>query len=268
MLLRYPLPNTPGDPLTGANNYFSVVPAIYDGDNFSVRIDPNIRRHRLFGRWSHNYGFPGTPSVWDIGGGVGAPEGNNRAQTSIGLSDAFVVNPSTVITAQAGFTRWTQQGIHPNFDPTTLGFSSSLVNRLQQDIFPRFNIADSYYIGASEGRWYEHTNTYSFNIGVTKSAGSHNMKWGMQAQVKQNNSVGAARPAGEYNFERGFTQPNPFGPGTNQGNGIASFLLGYASSGSIDLRAATAPQAPFYGWYFQDDFKVTPEVDAQSWTAL
>ena len=260
VLLRYPLPNTPGDPLTGANNYFSVVPAIYDGDNFSVRIDPNIRRHRLFGRWSHNYGFPGTPSVWDIGGGVGAPEGNNRAQTSIGLSDAFVVNPSTVITAQAGFTRWTQQGIHPNFDPTTLGFSSSLVNRLQQDIFPRFNIVDSYYIGASEGRWYEHTNTYSFNIGVTKSAGSHNMKWGMQAQVKQNNSVGAARPAGEYNFERGFTQPNPFGPGTNQGNGIASFLLGYASSGSIDLRAATAPQAPFYGWYFQDDFKVTQKL--------
>ena len=75
--------------------------------------------------------------------------------------------------------------------------------------------------------------------------------------MKQNNSVPANRPAGEYNFDRGFTQPNPFTPGTNQGNGIASFLLGYAASGSLDLRAATAPQAPFYGWYFQDDFKVT-----------
>ena len=32
--------HVPGDPLTGANNYFSVVPAPYDGDNFSVRIDP------------------------------------------------------------------------------------------------------------------------------------------------------------------------------------------------------------------------------------
>ncbi len=167
-----------------------------------------------------------------------------------------------VITAQGGFTRWTQQGIHPNFDPTTLGFSSSLVSRLQQDIFPRFNIAnsDSYYIGASEGRWYEHTNTYSFNIGVTKNGGSHNMKWGMQGQIKQNNSVGAARPAGEYNFDRAFTQPNPFVPGTNQGHGIASLLLGYPASGSIDLRAATAPQAPFYGWYFQDDFKVTQKL--------
>ena len=94
----------------------------------------------------------------------------------------LTLNPSTVITAQAGYTRWTQEGIHPDFDPTTLGFSSRLANQLQQMIFPRFNIADSYYIGASEGRWYEHTNTYSFNIGVTKIAGSHNMKWGMQGR--------------------------------------------------------------------------------------
>lgn len=90
---------------------------------------------------------------------------------------------------------------------------------------------------------------------MTKIAGSHNMKWGMQGQIKQNNSVPANRPSGEYNFDRGFTQPNPFGPGLNQGNGIASMLLGTAASGSIDLRALTAPQAPFYGWFFQDDSK-------------
>lgn len=261
VLARYPAANLPGDPNTQANNYFSEVPAPYDGENYSVRIDPNIKRHRLFARWSFNQGFPGTPTPWDIGeGGIGALEGNNRAQTSIGVSDAFTVSPSMVITAQAGFTRWTQQGTHPNFDQTTLGFSPSIVSRMQQNIFPRFNIADSYYIGASEGRWYEHTNTFSFNFGITKNWGSHNMKFGFQSQVKQNNSQGAARPGGEYNFTRGFTQPNAFTPGNNLGNGIASFLLGYAASGLLNLRAATAPQSPFYGWYFQDDFKVTPKL--------
>lgn len=260
VIKRYPDANGLGDPFTAANNYFAVVPAPYDGDNYSVRIDPNIKRHRLFARWSHNYGFPGTPTVWDIGGGIGALEGNNRAQSSIGLSDAWTLSPSTVITGQAGYTRWTQEGRHPTFDQTTLGFPASLQALMQQTIFPRFNVADSYYIGASEGQWFEHTNTYSFNIGVTKIAGSHNMKWGMQGQVKQNNSVPANRPSGEYNFDRGFTQPNPFGPGQNQGNGIASMLLGYAASGSVDLRALTAPQAPFYGWYFQDDFKVSQKL--------
>ncbi|MBI1787586.1 MAG: TonB-dependent receptor [Acidobacteria bacterium] len=260
VMSRYPRPNGAGDPFTGSNNYFTVVPAPYDGDNYSTRVDPNIKRHRLFARWSHNQGFPGTPTIWDIGAGVGSLEGNNRAQTSIGLSDAFTLSPTMVVTAQAGYTRWTQEGIHPTFDMTSLGFSRSLAGQLQQAIFPRFNVQDSYYMGASEGQWFEHTNTYSFNIGVTKISGSHNMKWGMQGQVKQNNSVPANRPGGEYNFDRGFTQPNPFGPGTNQGNGIASFLLGYPGSGSIDLRALTAPQAPFYGWYFQDDYKVSPKL--------
>ncbi|HZT28886.1 MAG TPA: TonB-dependent receptor [Bryobacteraceae bacterium] len=260
VLARYPNPNAAGDRFTGTNNYYNVVPAPYDGDNYSLRIDPNIQRHRLFARWSHNQGFPGTPTPYDIGGGVGALEGNNRAQTSIGVSDAFTVNPSMVITAQAGYTRWTQEGIHPTFDMTTLGFSKSLTSLLQQQIFPQFVNSDMYYIGASEGQWFEHTNTYSFNFGVTKISGSHNMKWGFQGQVKQNNSVPANRPGGQYNFDRGFTQPSPFVPGSNLGNGIASFLLGYPSNGFIDLRAFTATQAPFYGWYFQDDYKVTPKL--------
>ena len=86
------------------------------------------------------------------------------------------------------------------------------------------------------------------------------MKFGFQSQVKQNNSQGAARPAGEYNFTRAFTQPNAFTPGSNLGNGIASFLLGTPSTGLLNLRAATAPQSPFYGWYFQDDYKVTSKL--------
>ncbi len=123
VLARYPAPTSLGDPFTDANNFFSEVPAPYGGENYSLRIDPNFRKHRFFVRWSQNQGFPEGPTPWDIGGkGVGAPEGNNRAQTSIGLSDAFVLNPSTVITGQAGFTRWTQEGIHPEFDPATLGF--------------------------------------------------------------------------------------------------------------------------------------------------
>jgi carboxypeptidase family protein/TonB-dependent receptor-like protein len=261
VITRYPAANLPGDAFTGANNFYSEVPAPYDGENYSVRIDPNIKRHRLFGRWSHNTGFPGTPTPWDIGGiGVGALEGNNRAQTSIGLSDALVLSPSLVVTAQGGVTRWTQQGTHPNFDQTTLGFPSSLVSRMQQQIFPQFNNSDMYYIGTSEGQWFEHTNTYSYNFGVTKIAGSHNMKFGFQGQVKQNNSVGANRPGGQYNFDRAFTQPNAFVTGNNLGNGIASFLLGYPSLGLLNLRALTAPQAPFYGWYFQDDFKITPKL--------
>ncbi len=261
VLNRYPAPTSLGDPFTNANNYFSQVPQVYDGENYSLRIDPNLGAHRFFVRWSQNQGFPGNPTPWDIGGkGVGELVGNNRAQTSIGLSDAYVFNPTTVITAQGGFTRWTQQGTYPSFDKTQLGWSQQFVSQFQQDIFPRFDNSDIYYIGAGEGRWFEHTNTFSYNVGVTKIAGGHNMKWGFQGQVKQNNSQGANRPAGQYTFNRAFTQPNAFQPGNNLGNGIASMLLGNIGSGFNSLNAATATQSPFYGWYFQDDFKVTSKL--------
>jgi hypothetical protein len=155
VISRYPLPNLPGDPNTQANNFFMEVPAPYDGENYSVRIDQHFMNHRVFGRWSMNQGFPGTPTPWDIGGtGVGELEGNNRAQTSIGLSDVVTLNPSTILTMQAGFTRWTQQGTHPSFDQSEIGIPQATISQMQQDIFPRFNIADIYYIGASEGRWY------------------------------------------------------------------------------------------------------------------
>jgi hypothetical protein len=261
VLARYPNPTSLGDAFTNANNYFTEVPAPYDGENYSVRIDPNFGAHRFFVRWSQNQGFPGTPTPWNIGGeGVGALEGNNRAQTSIGISDAWVLNPSTVITGQAGFTRWTQEGIHPEFDPASLGFPAALVSQMQQRSFPQFTNSDMYYIGASEGQWYEHTNTFSYNVGVTRMSGSHNMKFGFQGQVKQNNSIPANRPTGEYNFNRAFTQPNAFVTGNNLGNGIASLLLGYPGSGRISTNAATTPQSPWYGLYFQDDFKITQKL--------
>jgi len=266
VISRYPLPNATPVNASGANNYFSQVPAIYDGSNYTARADWNFKRHHMFSRWSHNYGFPGTPTPWDIGGiGVGYLEGNSRRQNSIGLSDAITISPTMVITGQAGYTRWTQIGTHATFDPTTLGFPSSLVSQMQQHEFPQFNFnnVDSYYIGASEGQWYEHTNTYSWNVGVVWTKGSHNMKWGMQSQVKQNNSIPANNPTGQYFFDRGFTQPNPFVSGSALGNAIASFLLGNPSATStshVDLRTATTPQAPFYGWYFQDDYKLTSNL--------
>jgi hypothetical protein len=261
ILSRYPNATSLGDAFTNANNYYAEVPAPYDGENYSLRMDPNLGAHRLFVRWSQNQGFPGTPTPWDIGGdGIGALEGNNRAQTSIGLSDAYLISPTLVITGQVGFTRWTQQGIHPEFDQTSLGFSPNLVNAMQQRIFPRVNNSDIYYIGTSEGRWFEHTNTFSANIGATKIAGSHNMKWGYQMQVKQNNSQGANRPAGDYTFNRGFTQPDPFQAGNNLGHGVASMLLGTPASGYLSLNAATATQSPFHGLYFQDDYKVTSKL--------
>ncbi|MGH9659875.1 MAG: TonB-dependent receptor domain-containing protein, partial [Bryobacteraceae bacterium] len=254
---RYPRPSGAGDPGSGTNNLVTNISAPFDGDTWSIRVDPHVGRHQLFARWSMNKSLVGQPQPYDIGGF----EGVNRVQTSIGLGDTYALSPTFVVTAHAGYSRWTQEGIHPSFDLAGLGFPQALIGAMQQTIFPRFSNTDLMFIGASEGNWFEHTNTISFQTGATKIAGRHNMKFGFQAQIKQNNSVPARSPSGSYTFNRGFTQgPDPNRTGTNVGNGIASFLLGTPSAGTLDLRAFNATQAPYYSWYFQDDFKLTQKL--------
>lgn len=254
---RFPQPTGPGDPLTHANNFYRVLSNTDDSDSYSVRVDPNFNRHRLFARWSLNKRVSRGPRPYEIGG----PEGNDRGQTSVGLSETFTFSPTTILTAQAGFSRWTQIGVIPSFDLVGLGFPASLVAQMQQTIFPTISVTDAMTIGTSEGNWFEHTNTYSFQSGLARMAGRHNLKFGFQTQIKQNNSVPARYPSGNYGFNRGFTQgPDPNRVASNSGNGVASFLLGTAASGTLDLRAYNATQAPYYGWYFQDDFKVTPKL--------
>jgi len=258
VLPRFPRPSGAGDPFTGTNNLITNLSAPFDGDAYSVRVDPRVKRHQLFARWSRNKSLVGQPQPYDIGGF----EGVNRVQTSIGASDTYTLSPTMVISAQAGYSRWTQEGIHPSFDLASLGFPQSLIGVMQQTIFPQFTFGtDLMTIGATEGNWFEHTNTFSFQTGVTKIHGRHNMKAGFQMQIKQNNSVPAARPSGQYNFNRVFTQgPDPNRVSTNTGHGMAAFLLGAPASGTLNLRAFNATQAPYYSWYFQDDWKITQKL--------
>jgi hypothetical protein len=257
VMQRFPAPNGPGDPRTGTNNLITNISAPFDGDSYSARVDPHIKRHHLFARWSRNKSLAGQPTPYDIGGF----EGVNRVQTSVGASDTYTFSPTLVLTAQSGYSRWTQEGIHPIIDLSPLGLPQSLISQMQQTIFPRFVNQDLMFIGASEGNWFEHTNTFSFQTGLTKTMSRHSLKSGFQMQIKQNNSVPARSPSGSFNFNRGFTQgPDPNRTATNSGNGIASFLLGTPASGTLDLRAFNATQGPYYSWYFQDDWRVTSKL--------
>jgi len=254
---RFPSPNRSGDPFTGTNNLITNLSAPFDGDAYSVRVDPHVKSHQLFARWSMNKSLAGQPTPYDIGGF----EGVNRVQTSIGASDTWTASPTMIVTIQSGYSRWTQEGIHPYFDLASLGFPNALIGQMQQTIFPRFTNSDLMVIGASEGNWFEHTNTFSFQTGATKMFSRHTMKFGFQMQIKQNNSVPARAPSGLYNFSRGFTQgPDPNRVATNSGNGIASLLLGTPNTATLDLRAYNATQAPYYSWYFQDDWRITSKL--------
>ena len=258
-----PLPNQPGDPGTGTRNFSKVLVSRQPTDNFTVRMDHVLgASHRIFGRFSRSDTPQGSEYLIPVGGGLNV---NDRVQTSIGVGDTITINPTTLLTLNAGFTRWTQRGIQPDYDIATLGFSPSYVAALEQVKVPRLNNTgtptDMPFIGAIEGSWFEHTMTYAFSANMNQIRGQHNLKWGFQTQVKQNNSKGAGGPAGTFNFNRAFTQgPDPTAVGANIGHGLASFLIGTPASGSVTVNSFNSTQSPYYGFYFQDDLRISPRL--------
>jgi len=250
-----PPPNRAGDPNSGTNNVVAVLTTKAPTDNITARVDHNLgSRNRIFGRFSRSDTL--TTSDYQIP--VGGFNLNDRVQTSFGLGDTITISPTTMLIVNAGFTRWTQRGIQPEFDISTLGFHPSFVSALKQQVkVPRLNNSDMAFVGAIEGSWFEHTNTYAFSSNMTHVRGKHNLKWGFQTQVKQNNSVGANSPAGNFTFNRAFTQgPDPTSTGSAIGHGIASFLVGTPASGFTSINVHNATQSPYYGIYVQDDFRI------------
>ncbi len=103
--------------------------------------------------------------------------------------------------------------------------------------------------------------TFSEYGNLTKVHGAHTFKMGADwfdnrwTQRQQASSPG-------FNFGTDMTQgPNPVAPSATSGVGLASFLFGTGDSGSIN----SSSPGEFvcyhsYGFYFQDDWKVSPKL--------
>ena len=65
--------------------------------------------------------------------------------------------------------------------------------------------------------------------------------------------------SGFYVFDNLMTSLNPFSPG-NTGFGLASFPLGYGSSGSIGQAALTAGLQYYQGFYAGDNFQASQKL--------
>jgi hypothetical protein len=56
------------------------------------------------------------------------------------------------------------------------------------------------------------------------------------------------------------TGQDPLSTSSSQGNGIATMLLGWGSSGEMDMDYPTATSSGYFGTYLQDDWRVTPKL--------
>ena len=89
----------------------------------------------------------------------------------------------------------------------------------------------------------------------------HSIHFGVDLQLIKLNAYNSQYSAGQFNFDRSYTQgPDPNSTTLNGGNGLASLLLGMPVAGTITITASPVPYQKYYGFYVQDDYRVTSRL--------
>jgi hypothetical protein len=105
-------------------------------------------------------------------------------------------------------------------------------------------------------------NTYSPSVHFTKTMASHNMKFGWEAILDQNNSYSPGLGAtGSYNFNGIYLRgPLDNSPAAPIGQGLAQMEFGLPNTSSINRVPSSATLSNTHAFYFQEDWRATPRL--------
>jgi hypothetical protein len=261
----YPEPNRAPLGPDGRSNYVRVTPASNSYDAWLGKMDwrltPNNNVSWRYGQipWS-NF----AQVIW--GTNPAEPSGeapSTRVSRTWGADWTSTLGPTMVFNLRAGLARY--EGFSGNifaqgFDPRELGFPDALVSQFTALQFPRFNLGVYSPLGATRVVDYETHDTYSVQPNLSWIRGRHAMKFGAEYRLYNQNRLQPGAASGTFTFDKRWTQADPLRADALSGNEFASFLLGVPSSGSIDRNIDPAYRNPYYVLYFQDDWKVRPNL--------
>ncbi|MBL8241795.1 MAG: TonB-dependent receptor, partial [Bryobacterales bacterium] len=192
------------------------------------------------------------------------PTGNApliRNGRTFGFNWTSTLNPTTTFDLRLGLNRWEESSGNSygtGFDPRQLGFDSNLVSQFTRLAFPRFEFGGAYQaMGTGSIQSSGNFDTYTIQPNVNKVIGRHFIKFGVEVRKYNNNTQSPGAAAGNYTFNKNWTQRVSNQAEATSGNELATFLLGYPSSGFVDRNIDPAFFNYFYAGFFQDDFKVT-----------
>ncbi|HZU24342.1 MAG TPA: TonB-dependent receptor [Bryobacteraceae bacterium] len=263
----YPLPNRPGEGANHLNNYYNQGAAMFENDKMDVRGDwQQNQTHRMFFRWSQRFRQDQNYPCFFCNG---ADTNNN--QQNVGyqgvLNDTITPSPTWVINAFVSYSRWQEAHIPQGTgvaNAATIGLNPAL---FQAPVLPSIG-ADNGYTGLGNG-WFARYTRYAdtAQLNLTKVLSRHTLKFGASYTVGQMNVVNES--VGSLNFSSALTSCDPDASGkcaalnyssSLTGNPIASMLLGTASGGGTGINFDPALSLHSYGFYIQDQWRVTPRL--------
>ncbi|MGP8247792.1 MAG: TonB-dependent receptor [Bryobacteraceae bacterium] len=268
----YPLPNlvpSPGTLQNFVGNGVSSGVSTRGWNSLITRVDQRINDSQsLFFRygWNHRtdttipyYGIPGADT--ELGDADGFFRGNHNG--AVGYT--WTVNARTVLDIRTSIVRYGEGNVENTLgmDLTTLGFPASFAKSTPYPLFPTITMKDGdvYNLGGGNTPSKLYINELSPQISVHSIYGRHALKYGFNFIGVQYNNFSPAHSGGTFTFDRSFTQgPNPTVTGALSGFDWASFMLGTPGSGSVDFNAVPAYEVKYFGFFAQDDFKVSDRL--------
>lgn len=264
-------PNGAGDNVSGRNNFRFTFPQQFKYYNISNRTDWNVSDNvKVFGRISR---FKTEQSDPDFTGGSPLQRKSGSARNTWQTSGDVVwtINPTTVFNVRGSWSKINDSFDAPDVEIGESGLAdlwsgnnwyASHIRDIPKIFHPEIDVrADSRSRFGRSGFWFQVPKTYNWDIKLSKTMGKHYLKFGHQYRAQR---VEAARPRGMlFRFDPHETADTIFAPDTGAlGHAWASTLLGTVSDASSRVQTVPVnrPNVDVYGFYVQDDFKVTQRV--------
>ena len=246
-------PTVPTPNAAGANNYVTIQPFSDDADTATVRGDQTISaKHTLFERFLYYKGSQVNPSVFSF---TNFPqEGRNLA-----VGETWVVSQHVVNEIRIGYN----YAYHLN-SPISLDGRNwvgdiglrNLAGGIDPIDYGRPGFTMTGFSGNGEGGITQGAteNIVSVSNATSWVKGSHNLRFGLQAQYRRYEQLTEVPPRGGFTFNGQFT-----------GNPVADFLLGYCSTctgafGSSRSLYTSPTFAPFFDDNWQASAKLTVQM--------
>ncbi|MCL5744828.1 MAG: TonB-dependent receptor, partial [Acidobacteria bacterium] len=266
MTKYWPDPNTmPTNPYSQANNYINAGSALQDTYRMDTRFDQNwTDRWRMFARFSVAWGT-NTPA--NAYGTIGAPGSQTlSSRRNISIDHTYTFSPTLIGDFRYGFARSVTDMVpfSTGMDLTSLGFPQSFADTaaMRGLLFPYISPGNGIApLGASSSTMKHNVPmVHSLTASMTKITPRHTIKFGGEFREMLLNFAVRAFPSGNFNFSNGWTQQEITTTAANAGFGMASFMLGLPSGGSMSHDPSSAMASSYWAGYIQDDWKLTSRL--------
>lgn len=275
MMSLFPMPNYSGNGIY--DNWVATGATINPNNQFDIKIDYRIsEKNLLSGRYSQD---TTSTTPYNCFKNFTDPCGsgpNNSSSHLFAIDDTETFSPTLILTSTFGFTRGATlidaYNKSLNSNPLgTLGFPSYLGTNGFLGV-PAIAINDYYsasYTSTGQdpyGNYRQGQDTGQLTELLTKIHGNHELKFGFEGRIHQQNYIQTNAPLGIFSFNALGSSQCPI-PDITQcgGDSMASFLMGQISTGApygstYEIQFQPATESFQYAGYVQDNWKVKPRL--------